>query len=515
MAKEIDNLPDRPGGGGSAPGLDDSSLAGEVLEQIDTPIVVLDLDGRILLFNAACRRLTGYDQKDAIGRRVWDFLLLPEEIGNVQAVFDETSGSDVPTHFINYWLTRDGEKRLLKWSNFRTKLPSGRELHVLATGIDITDMVAAENALADREAHLRSIVDTSPEAIVTIDGEGIIRSFSPAAEKTFGYDAKEIIGQNIKTLMPEPYASEHDDYLKRYRETGVPRIIGRKRVVSARHKDGGTFPIRLSVGEFHQHDRPYFVGFIEDISREQETRERLQTMQADLDRYSRMSVLGEMASSIAHELNQPLTAAAAFMEATDLLLAQQGRDADDPVRGEVSRGLTEIHRTAEIIRNIREFIRRGTPDVKPQDVNPLVRDAMLLALAGPLPEHLETDIDLAEGLPQVALDRVQFQQVMINLIRNAVESMIGHMPQRLSISSKQTAKFVEIRVTDTGAGIDPAMEGRLFDAFATNKNDGLGLGLTIARTIVEGHQGELIAEPNDPHGMVFTVRLPTGTEASS
>jgi two-component system, LuxR family, sensor kinase FixL len=225
-------------------------------------------------------------------------------------------------------------------------------------------------------------------------------------------------------------------------------------------------------------------------------------------RQSLACALGEVLSSIAHELNQPLTAAAAFAEAADLRLEQQGRDKTDPVRREVRCCLDEIHHTAEIIRNLREFVREGAPDQKPHDVNDAVNEALLMLLPGPAPRSLQTHIRLAPDLPPVNMDRMQFQHAMVNLIRNALEVMAGCSRQRLEVSTDFDGQHVEIRVADNGPGINPALKGHLFEPFVTGKKGGLGLGLAISRTIVEGLGGKLTAGPNWPEGTFFTVRLP-------
>src|SRR5579863_10508103 len=174
----------------------------------------------------------------------------------------------------------------------------------------------AQQALRESEARLRSIVETVPDALILIDERGLIESFSPAAERLFGYTAAAVVGQNVSLLMPSPYREQHDGYLARYRQTGERRIIGIGRVVMGQRADGSTFPIELQVGELKLEGRRLFTGFVRDITERQVARERLHELQAELLRASRLSAMGQMASALAHELNQPLTAVINYVQAT-------------------------------------------------------------------------------------------------------------------------------------------------------------------------------------------------------
>ncbi|MFP3944221.1 MAG: PAS domain S-box protein, partial [Alphaproteobacteria bacterium] len=376
-------------------------FAGELLETIETPVVLLDRTGAIMQFNAAACALTGYAAGEVIGRKVWDFLIPQEEIKAVKAVFAKTRRSEFPTHFVNDWLTRAQERRRLKWSNTVLHDAEGNVAYVLATGIDITEELRAAQKLADREAFLASVINTAPAAVITIDEAGGILSFSPSAEKLFGYRQADITGQKIDRLMPEPYRPEHERYVRRYLETGEARIIGRKRPMTALRRDGGSFPVLLSVGEFTQSGRRYFVGFIEDITAEEEARRKLEETRAQLQHASRASMAGEMAAAIAHEVSQPLTAAVSFAEAADLLLEKDGRGADEAARGMVRQCGAEMRRAGKILQGIRASLDYGYPEKRKQNLNDVVREAATLAFVRERHGKVALRLHLAKQLPPV------------------------------------------------------------------------------------------------------------------
>lgn len=483
-------------------------FAGQILETVETPVLVLDLAGSIVRFNAACRKLTGYSAEDAIGRKVWDFLIVPEETAAVKDVFTRTRASAIPTHFTNYWLTRSKERRLLRWSNTVLRHPSDSTGYILATGVDITETRQSAQRLADREAFLHSVIETAPTAIITIGTNGVIRSFSPSAEKLLGHKATDVIGRNIRVLMPSPYCAEHDRYIKRYLETGETRIIGHKRRMLALHKNGMALPVALSIGEFAQHGERLFVGFMEDITAEEEAKRRLNDIQEELQQVSRVSVVGEMSAAIAHELNQPLTAAASFAGAAEMILDRQEHGQSTAVRDNLRRSIGEIHRAGQLLRRIRNFLTSGRPEKSPHNVNDVVREAVALTFLSTHRDSATYRLDLANRVPPVPLDRIQIQQVIVNLVRNAIEALKDSPQKEVSLQTLATDKYVEIRVADTGDGVHENLKERMFQPFVSGRKNGMGLGLSICRTIVEGHGGEIDAWPNTPHGTVFAFRLP-------
>lgn len=363
------------------------------------------------------------------------------------------------------------------------------------------------NPLAgDRAELLRSIVKLAPEAIVTIDAVGTVLSFSPGGETMFGYHQDEIESHPLTMLMPENHAAKHQSYVDAYLETGNAKIIGRSRVLSARRKNGEIFPIRLTVGEAHKGDNPTFIGFIEDVTRQEETRRKLETALVDLERTSRLSTLGEMAATIAHDLNQPLTGAMSSADAADLLLEREGKDETHPARQQLRQSLADMGRVAELVRHVTKFMKTGEPQKILSDINAVVNEGVLLAIAGADP-RVKIDIDLTAMLPLIELDPVQIQQVIVNLLRNALDAVEGSDTMRITVTTAKVDESVEISIGDTGNGISPDLNGKLFEPLVTSKQGRLGLGLTIARRMVRAHHGQLTAEHLDGK-TVFRVTLP-------
>jgi two-component system sensor kinase FixL len=365
-------------------------------------------------------------------------------------------------------------------------------------------------------ALLRSVIDTAPDAIVTIDADARVRSFSPAAERLFGYAADEVIGRNVSLLMPEPYRSLHDGYVERYLATGEKRIIGIGRAVIARHKDGRTFPIELAVGEVRSGASHVFTGFIRDISDRVAAQARANKLQQELSHVARLSAMGEIASMIVHELNQPLTAIANFGEAAKRLLEADGDQRR--AAGFMEKSVAQAHRASEMIRRLRSFVSRSPGEMEPIAVNEVVRDAARLALIGAADQHIRTGFELAADLPEVTADRIQVQQVVVNLIRNGIDAMLEAPAGReaeLVVETRTDADgAVLISVADTGPGIAPEVAADLFDPFVTTKKGGMGIGLSVSRSIVEAHGGRIWAEPVPGGGTRFRFTLPTGPHAA-
>ena len=363
------------------------------------------------------------------------------------------------------------------------------------------------NALA-REAHLTSILNTVPEAMIVIDERGIIQSFSSAAERLFGHTAAEILGTNIKVLMPSPYRENHDGYLGRYLRTGERRIIGIGRVVVGERKDGSTFPMELAVGEMRSGDRRFFTGFIRDLTERQQTEARLQELQSELVHVSRLTAMGEMASALAHELNQPLSAITNYMKGSRRLLESSSDDKSALLRDAMDKAAEQALRAGQVIRRLRDFVARGESERRVESVTKLVEEASALALVGAKDQGVRVRFQFDPAVDLVLADKVQIQQVLLNLLRNAIEAMEASARRELVISVASGAdNMVTISVADTGSGISPEMAPQLFQPFVTNKRHGMGVGLSICRSIVEGHGGQIGAEPNPAGGTIFRFTL--------
>jgi two-component system, LuxR family, sensor kinase FixL len=380
-----------------------------------------------------------------------------------------------------------------------------RELHSLQD---------AERALRESEAHLRSVLETVPDAVIVINDRGLIQSFSAAAERLFGYSATDVVGQNVKMLMPQPYRDEHDGYLERYRRTGERRIIGIGRVVLGRRADGSTFPMELAVGETNLEGRRMFTGFVRDITERQVARERLQELQSELLRASRLSAMGQMASALAHELNQPLTAIINYVQATRRMVGNPDI-ARDRLEETMDKAVAQANRAGQIIHRMRQFLQKGEMERQPEAINKVLEEASALALVGAKESGVVVRMELGVDLATVMMDRIQIQQVILNLIRNGIEAMQAVARRELRIATSHAENgMVLVTIADTGPGLDPGVAEQLFQPFVTTKEKGMGLGLSICRSIIDSHGGKIWATPNPDGGVTFAFTLPFTDDAA-
>lgn len=374
-------------------------------------------------------------------------------------------------------------------------------------------------------SQLDLIIQTAPDAIISIDAEGLIRSFSPAAEKMFGYSEREVLGQNVKILMPEPYRSEHDGYMERYLATGEKRIIGIGREVRALRKNGEIFAAELAVGELADNGASIFTGFIRDVTDRVEAVRRAGRLQHALDQVSRIRTLGEMSTALAHEINQPLTAISNFAKAAERVLSD-----DQPDVEKASHLLADVaieaRRAGEIIKRMRSLVDRGRAEPRAEDINDIVQEAVKLTRSTAARDDLHVDCHLAQGLPRVKADRIQIQQVIVNLMRNAVEALTGEDRIDVHISTALEATSgsviisavthedgrVRVTVSDTGPGIPETMLEDVFEPFTTGKASGLGVGLAICRSIIDAHGGRIWAENNSHGGADVHFTLPVAED---
>jgi two-component system sensor kinase FixL len=364
----------------------------------------------------------------------------------------------------------------------------------------------------EAEAHLRSILATVPDAMVVIDESGSILSFSAAAEKMFGCGESEVVGKNVKVLMPSPDRERHDQYLVNYLTTGKRKIIGIGRVTTALHRDGSTFPIELAVGEAWLGERRIFTGFIRDLTERQQTLLRLQDLQSELAHVGRVSEMGTLASSLAHELNQPLTAVASYCEsARDLLDHDPDAETLAMVREALDEAAQQAVRAGQIVRRLRDFMSTGETERQVESLQRLINEANALALVGSREHGIDVQLQLDPDADKVLVDRIQIQQVLVNLIRNAIDAMMDTRMRCLSLrTTRGRDDLVEVTIEDTGSGISDSVAAQLFQPFVTSKQNGMGIGLSICRTIIEAHGGRIWFDRRKNGGTAFHFTVPSG-----
>jgi two-component system sensor kinase FixL len=368
----------------------------------------------------------------------------------------------------------------------------------------------------DASAKLNALLNAAVDAIIIIDHKGTIELFNAAAQRMFAYDSAEVVGQNVKILMPEPYQSEHDQYLDHYMQTNEKRIIGVGREVKARKSSGEIFPIELSVGEVEDSSHKQFVGIIRDISALVQANSDAINNRERLAHVTRLSTMGEMAAGIAHEINQPLTAVASYAHASqNILKACDKLDFDNELRKEkILAALQKISdqaiRAGEVISRLRGFVKKGTVQRERIDLNSLIEDTVELAKVDT--RLLDHGIDLqlnAVPSPQLYVDPVQVQQVLFNLIRNAIDAMEEHIGEPVCIETRWSDReHIEVSVLDTGLGVAETDKDNLFNPFFSTKEAGMGMGLPISQSIIVAHGGELKHSHGVSNGSVFSFTLP-------
>jgi two-component system sensor kinase FixL len=364
------------------------------------------------------------------------------------------------------------------------------------------------------ESRFAALLDAAVDAIILIDPRGRITRFNLAAERMFGYQQAEVLGKNVSVLMPEPYRSQHDGYIGRYAHTGERRIIGIGREVVGQRKDGTTFPLDLSVGEFRttgellpagEHG---FVGIIRDLTeRKAQTREA-EALRQRLTHVGRIGTLGEMVSGIAHEVNQPLTAISNYANACRRMVGT-GTISGPELTQTLEKISNQAERAGQVIRGLRALVRRRDEVREPLDCNRLIREVTTLVEFELRQAGFRLVLDLADPLPDAVGDAVQIQQVVLNLIRNGLDAMQERATgDSIEVATAAIDGFVEIRVRDHGPGLSAEASERLFEPFFTTKAQGIGLGLSICKSIMTAHRGQLTAETAPGGGAQFRMRLP-------
>ena len=355
-------------------------------------------------------------------------------------------------------------------------------------------------------ALLQSILETAPDAIVITDHRGVVERFSAAAEQLFDRPATQIVGRDVAMLMTEFDAVSHDRGLARYLAAGGRQIIGNDRRVIGRRRDGSLFPLALTVREARIGERRIFIGYLRDLTAHEAGEDRMIDFQAELLRISRVSAMGTMATALAHELNQPLTVIANYVQSSCALIASEAEGALALVRDALEEAGREVLRAGGIVNRLREFVAGGDLDRTIVPLRVLALETCELGGVGGRARGIVCDVTIAPQLAPVLVDRVHIQQVLLNLIRNAMDAM----EERgiITISAQPDQGMMRVSVSDTGSGIPPGKEEELFQFFVSTKANGMGMGLAICRAIIEAHGGRIWCRNLPEGGAAFHFTLP-------
>lgn len=479
----------------------------------DHAIFKLDRDGRIASWSEAAERLYGYPAEAAIGRPFGDLYPAEDRASGVPEAALAQALRDGKTSCAGWRLRADGTRFAVAGTIATLYGPAGAVVGFAKVTEDISARLVQENALKSSESRHRAVVETAVDAIVVIDVHGTIQAFNRAAERMFGYSAEMAMGRAVDMLMSEEVAAHHDRAMRRYLETGVARVIGVGREVVGRRRDGTDFPLELALAEWWDAaGERFFTGIMRDVSEKRAAEAARREAHEAVLRASRLTALGAMASTIAHELNQPLTAMANYMSATRFALSD-GTPGTDGAMDTLDRALLALRRVNEIISRMRSFAKNGQIQARPVALAPIIDEAW---------EKVRHCCPAAgvryrcQGLRRhllVRADRTQIEQVMINLMRNAVEAMDGRSDRSLTVRVSVAEGQAVIALADTGPGLPPERLADPAQIFASSKPEGTGLGLPVCATIIEAHGGRLSAAATPGGGATFIVTLPLVPES--
>jgi two-component system sensor kinase FixL len=473
-------------------------------------LFLLDDDGRITLWNQAAERLTGWSELEVLGQTT-EFLLLSKDRND--GLLDRQLDAARREGFFRdrgWRVRKDGTRLRAEVTISRIE---GDDLLPSGFGQILRDVTSEELQTRSLEANavlLRSILETIPDALVVIDINGRILMFSKAAEAMFGYAGSEVLGLDVSILMPERDRDGHDTQLSHYRLTGEKRLIGKRRRLIGRRKDGTEFPHTLQLAEAFGGGRRMIAGFVHDLTAEEASAAQLEQVQRELAHIARLHEMGTLATTIAHELNQPLMAVANIVQTAADILSK----GDPPNRKVLAEALTEAGRESiragEILRRLRLFLSRGDLEKTLEDPCKLAEDAIYFEAAAARYGNVACKVDCQPEIQKILVDRVQIQQVILNLVKNAIQSVGANGKVTVAITAERD--HLRFTVSDTGTGVPLDRVGRLFIPFSTTKTDGMGLGLPICRSIIEAHGGSIWYDPPNGGGAAFVFTLPKTLE---
>lgn len=446
----------------------------------------------------------------------WRAQIEPQDAQRIIDTIARTVAEHADTFSFRYrFLQANGNVRAVEGSSRAFYDKDGNLIRTVGVILDVTERDEREAELRARAAQLRSILETVPDAMVVIDEDGNIRQFSAAAEALWGYRAEDVLGRRLTILAAADEREAAEAGLQQFARTRETSPVGRPAPVTGETADGRRFPmeIRTSLARFD--GKTLVTIFFRDISERLATEERLSDLSTELAHVSRQSAMSELAADIAHELNQPLSATANFLAAARMLI--NNGEGGERVAEMLQHGADQTQRAGQIIRRLRDFTQGGDVEMRIESVERTIRDAVELVLVGTSQFHIRVDFDLDSAAQQIYADRIQVQQVLVNLLRNANDALrtLPKGERQITIASRKVEDdMVEIEVSDTGPGIPDSILEQLFSRFTTTKSGGggMGIGLSISKRIIESHGGALTAENRPGGGATFRFTLPAVEE---
>ncbi|HXG52812.1 MAG TPA: PAS domain S-box protein [candidate division Zixibacteria bacterium] len=476
--------------------LQQEGFSQSVLNTVQVPVLLLDQEGRLDYANPCFERLSGYRLEEARGKDWFETFLPPGERERFRNAYRTVLAGAPVVGDTSRIVTRDGCEREIEWNANLLKDKNGKLIGVLCSGLDVTERRRAES-------WLNSLVRAAPDALVSIDRRGSIVEFNPAAERLFGYSRDEVAGKPVGLLMPEPYKSEHGDYIARYETTREARAVGRIRTVKAKRKDGSVFPIELSVVEIPTEEGIHYAAFIRDIS------ERIK-LQGRLIEHERLAAIGLTSAKFAHEISNPINGIYLTVQLLRQRLQQAGA-ADQKTLATLQTIVREIERLNNLLGDFRALYRSEQYKFQPISVAQVVAQTLALEEAEYAGRGIRVQVEIPADLPAVIADGDKLEQALLNLCKNAVEAMPwgGTLTVRAAVNGPEVA----IEVSDTGTGIPADID--VWEPFKTTKKTGTGLGLVIVRRIVAAHGGTITYTSEFGKGTTFRLTLPLRPQESA
>jgi len=465
-----------------------------------------------------CWELCGFSKSEFEEQRIfWTDLVHPDDQSSMMNSVREAARNGRPYENEYRIITRDSQEKWVWCRGRMIHAEDGEKTYLEGLITDITSRKHDATALVDAEAYAKAIVDTAAEAVITVDASGRIETFNRAAQQMFGYTFAEIAGKNVRTLVPLPYAAEHDQYISHFLETRQPHMLGSGLDVTGQKKDGSLFPIRLSVSEVPHHGERKLVGLIRDLSEQRAAEQEAREHRERLAHVDRLNMLGQMATGIAHEINQPLSAISMY--------AQSGiRFLDSPVprldrlRDALEKLGLQAHRAGAIIERMQQLGKQHESRREDIDGNELLKQVHNLAETDARMRDMVIDLELCAEPSQIVGDPVQLQQVALNLLRNGMEAMESRGVRgdnRIVLRTQRSDDGFMVSVVDRGVGVSDEVAAQLYSPFSTTKETGMGLGLSICMSIISAHGGQLGFVNNPEGGATFYFTLPNPKQENS
>ncbi len=486
----------------------DESLFETVVAAAINGVLAINDQGAISVFNSACERMFLYRREEVLGQGLAFLLASPfrDEYDAYLRHYRETGEAVVAGTARELVGERKDGSTFPIFLSFGEGSHLGRRVFVVVIQ-DLTEFALERAMYAHERAFLAAIVDSSNDGIVSKTLDGRITSWNKAAEKIFGYSVEEMIGTPILRLFPEDRVGEEGEMLER---VSAGEMIEHYETVRTR-KDGSSIDVSVTVSPIRD-VKGAVIGaskIVRDITERKEAQAKLDTLSSELNHVARVNEMSQVSAALAHELNQPLTAMLNYANVAKRFLAASGEHAKTKAVDAITRASEQAVRAGEIIRRLRDFVEKREATRLPEDINAIIEDAMALGLLGSRGSKITTKRQLSEDLPPVLADRVQIEQVLVNLLRNAAEAMAKSPKRELTLTSCSTEDgMVRVAVADTGPGVPPSLVEQLFRPFVTTKPGGMGIGLAISRSIIESHGGSLSMSPNLGGGTVFQFTLP-------